>query len=263
VIALSFIWLRGEMIGVGRSGSFYASHNDHLGRPEVMSDAAGTVVWRAANYAFDRSVVTSSIGAMNVGFPGQYFDAESGLYYNWNRYYDPGVGRYTPSDPIGLAGGVNTYAYVGSAPTMRTDPLGLLPGEIPQHESEIPFEPPQCKDDDCLCKCLERYLGGETYVGTGLAASGLPTEPKRFVTPGSSPGTSVASQISSEVLGNRRLPGRVWAPTFMNPGARTISAARFAGRWIPGVGWVMLGVDAYQVQQCKAKCEDEQCKKPN
>jgi hypothetical protein len=68
--------------------------------------------------------------------------------------------------------------------------------------------------------------------------------------------------MAGEALGNRRLPGRLWAPTFMNPGARTISAARFVGRWVPGVGWVFLGVDGYQVYQCKAKCEDEQCKKP-
>jgi RHS repeat-associated protein len=85
------------------------------------------VVWSATYDAFGKATVhTGSSISNNLRFPGQYYDQETGLHYNWNRYYDPTVGRYTTSDPIGLEGGINMYAYVDSNPVHYYDPYGLL-----------------------------------------------------------------------------------------------------------------------------------------
>jgi RHS repeat-associated protein len=100
-------------------------HTDHLNTPRLATSPQGQVVWRWEGKAFGDTAPTGS-RTVNLRFPGQYWDAESGLFYNWNRYYDPRTGRYLSSDPIGLAGGLNTYAYVFGNPLRWIDPLGLF-----------------------------------------------------------------------------------------------------------------------------------------
>ncbi|HEX7028793.1 MAG TPA: RHS repeat-associated core domain-containing protein, partial [Gammaproteobacteria bacterium] len=103
----------------------YYYHTDHLGTPKALTDQNQQIAWRADYTPFGMANITTGQASNNLRFAGQYFDAETGLHYNWFRYYSPETGRYITSDPIGLLGGVNAYAYVGGNPISRIDPLGL------------------------------------------------------------------------------------------------------------------------------------------
>jgi len=105
----------------------FAVHTDSLGTPTAMSDSHGVIVWQANIGAFGVADVVVEEKTLDIRLPGQYADAETGNYYNYFRDYDPDTGRYLTSDPIGLNGGFNAYAYVGAMPTMNIDPLGLEP----------------------------------------------------------------------------------------------------------------------------------------
>ena len=104
--------------------SVYYYHNDHLGTPLAMTNQAQQVVWSASYLPFGEAVIVTETVKNNFRFPGQYYDAETGLHYNYHRYYDPATGRYVSADPIGLDGGINLFAYVENNPLNWIDPSG-------------------------------------------------------------------------------------------------------------------------------------------
>jgi RHS repeat-associated protein len=113
------------------TSKIYYYLNDRLGTPQIMTDDTGIIVWEASYKPFGEATVNPmSTMENNFRFPGQYYDEETGLHYNYHRYYNPRTGRYLTPDPIGLDGGVNLYVYVLSNPVNWFDIIGLSRGEM-------------------------------------------------------------------------------------------------------------------------------------
>ena len=124
-----YVWLDGTPLAYLTDDEIYHIHVDHLGTPQVLTDATGAIAWQAHYRPFGEAVTTGNLD-FPLRFPGQYHDAETGLHYNWHRYYDPQTGRYLTSDPIGLVGGLNPYLYAEANPLYFTDPEGLMAPQL-------------------------------------------------------------------------------------------------------------------------------------
>ncbi|MBS0339348.1 MAG: RHS repeat protein, partial [Proteobacteria bacterium] len=178
-----YIWLptaSGPMpVAVLVNGTnFYAVHADHLNTPRRLTDASGQAVWQWAYSAFGEEKptlakwrfanldITANPGTtsapaikFNLRYPGQYFDEESGLHYNYFRSYSPTSGRYTQADPIGLDGGWSRFAYVSGNPLKYTDPLGLQASLEDRPAATGPFVPnPSAAAQKDLAKRLDRIF---------------------------------------------------------------------------------------------------------
>jgi len=115
--------------GSGSAGVFYV-YTDQLNTPRKVTNTSDQLRWKWDPTPFGEGAPSEnpqSLGAFtyNLRFPGQYFDVESNLNYNYLRDFDPATGRYVESDPIGQNAGVNTYAYVNADPLTLADPLGM------------------------------------------------------------------------------------------------------------------------------------------
>ncbi len=103
----------------------------------MIVNTANTIVWRWENtHAFGANLPdedpdgNAQLFEYHPRFPGQYFDRETNMHYNYFRYYEPEIGRYVSPDPIGLMGGINVYGYVEQNPLSLIDPTGEAPPEI-------------------------------------------------------------------------------------------------------------------------------------
>ncbi len=153
--------------GAGTSQVFYI-YSDQIDTAREITDAAGVKVWQADPDPFGANLPDENPSGkgkftFNPRFPGQYFDAETGLHYNYFRDYDPQIGRYIQSDPIGLDGGINTYGYVGGNPLSYSDPNGLQPysplHRVPRNQpSKVADHTYHWKVFRCMGNCVAQSM---------------------------------------------------------------------------------------------------------
>ena len=226
------VWLGDTPVAVVKPGPtsgqrlVYYVQADHLNTPRVILDNAHTAVWRWDNSdAFGVGQPNEDPDGdgkkfeYNPRFPGQYFDRETGLHYNYFRDYDPRTGRYVEADPIGLAGGVNLYLYANAAPTMYTDPMGLTtmsPGVLgesgggipnPYDVAPYPSIPKNNVNLECVALCAaEQYMicapWGVTGMGIGKPVGGAAASalfgPEMYV-PGSVIGGTLGGLAGTQI----------------------------------------------------------------
>jgi len=160
--------------------SVFYIHTDHLNTPRRITRRSTTdVVWSWESDPFGATTPNenpSGLGVFtfNLRLPGQYFDAETGLHYNYRRDYDPATGRYVEADPIRQAGGLNVFIYAANYPTARSDPAGLrslrdfcipMGLEVPRIESMIPM------DAEIPGKIITMSVGASDLQITGVGPS--------------------------------------------------------------------------------------------
>jgi RHS repeat-associated protein len=194
------------------SGDVYFTHTDRQGTPQAITDSGQNVVWSAFYNPFgDTSSFSGTLVNQSLRLPGQYFDPESGNNHNGFRDYAGTLTRYAQSDPIGLAGGMNTYQYVKGNPFKYTDPRGLDPKSMACQEGSVmcgsgpymwgggdPFLDGPDSDPDTLGPLSQITYSGGGGSGTGGQCTAGSTDPMCATgSGGNSPLQQVANGLNS------------------------------------------------------------------
>ncbi len=185
------VWFNGAPVAVLVGSNKYYVHTDHVGTPRAITNG-NTVIWRWESDPFGSTAPQEDPDGdltdfvYNLRFPGQYYDAETGLHFNYFRTYDPSTGRYLTSDPIGLDGGLNTYGYVDGNPVVNSDSFGLYIDSVRAACVQDPFfcmellgtqpggggAPGQCaieSDGDSDGGTVSKYVAGGVAVAAAVA----------------------------------------------------------------------------------------------
>ncbi|MET9436781.1 putative T7SS-secreted protein [Streptomyces sp. NPDC006551] len=135
---------------------FFAIATDLVGTPTELIDESGDIAWRSRTTLWGTTAwARDSSAYIPLRFPGQYYDPETGLHYNYLRHYDPETGRYTSPDPLGLAPAPNPVGYVDN-PYSACDPLGLMPKYTKEEKAQMARE----KAIQTTDEVIERAQGG-------------------------------------------------------------------------------------------------------
>jgi RHS repeat-associated protein len=246
------------------SGVMWDVHVDHLDTPKVLTNSSRAIAWRASYEAFGKSnVIVGAASEMNIRFPGQYFDAETGLHYNRFRYYDPGVGRYISADPIGQDGGANLYTYAANNPVNSVDPTGEITVRDVANfsagfgDSLLLGIPGALRDDDGFVDpCSDAYdYGAFASLAAGVARLGYAAAAKAASKLASSGAAASAARASAKNALGLGATKNVRKPNLAK--YKTDDELRAAaGRTNPGAnayGAGVAGAAGYNATRCECR----------
>jgi RHS repeat-associated protein len=266
-----YIWLPGEGVGGGgkpiavidaantATPKTYWISTDHLDRPVIMTDSTRAIVWRAEYRPFGEVISLSGPAATDANFgtqrfPGQWFQLETGLAYNWHRHYDASLGKYTQVDPLGLdalvGNGPLPFGYGRQSPVAITDRDGrfwwILGGAAAGIALGLIAD--YLEDPDCFSVTNSLFGMGIDGAAGAAAGDGFDRQPyprKGVGGPSGSGGTSRLSQGLSKAFPGRG--PRIPTPWIGQPGRGTRVVGRVLGRYAPWLGVINAGYDGYRI----------------